>query len=116
MTFGHSDVAVGLDDVVGAVVDEVDHRVVKHGLHGHEIVHLLVVKVLVNGVAERWREDEFVAALACVGAVTLSELPDEHGRQIVLVSSQQHVSSSRNTRLEVVRDGGVSPVLMAWKP
>ena len=107
MTLGEHDVAVGLHDIEGTVFDESNHGFVKGGLHRHEIGHLFVGEVLIDHVLERRGEHIFVPAIGGVGTVTFCKLPDEHGGQVVLISCHQHVPCCRNTRLEVVRNGGV---------
>ena len=106
VAFGHGNVAVGFDDVEGALFDEVNHGLVKGCLHGREVVHLLIAEVSVHGV-EELRCHAVVVSFRGVGSVTFGELPNEHRGQVFLASSQQHVSCSGDARLEVVRYRGV---------
>ena len=102
----HDDVPVGLDDVERADFNEIDHGFVKRGLHGVEVIVLFSGKVTLDRVFEFFCE-LVVFTICCVNSVAFSQLPDEHGRQIVLISSQQHVTGGGNTRLEIVRNRGV---------
>ena len=102
----HNDVPVGLDDVERAHFNEIDHGLVKLGFHGVEVFVLFGGKVALDRGFEFFCE-LVVFTLCCVNSVAFSQMPDEHGRQIVLISSQQHVTGGGNTRLEIVRDRGV---------
>ena len=102
VTFGHDDVSVGFDDVEGTLLDKVDHGFVKDELHRHEIVVLRIVEVLVHHTV-KGRGEGVVITVCCVGTIGFRELPNEHGREIVLITSQKHVPCRRNAGLEVVR-------------
>ena len=106
VTLGHHDVSVGLDDVERALLDERNHFFTEVQLQRLKVRPLVVVKVLLDNTSERGRELE-VRAFGCVDAVAFSQLPDEHGRQIVLIASQQHVPRCGDTGLEVVGHRGV---------
>ena len=101
VTFGHHNVSVGLDDVERALLDERNHLFAEVQLQRLKVRPLVVVKVLLDDAGERGRELE-VRAFGRIDAVAFRQLPDEHGRQIVLIASQQHVPRCGDTGLEVV--------------
>ena len=107
VSFCHDDVPVGLDDVVGSVVNEVNHGIVEDGFHLNKVGHLLIVEVFVDRVDEGGREHGGLTVCRCIISVAFGELPYEHRRDVVLATSKKHVSSRRNTGLEVVRNRGV---------
>ena len=106
VALGHHHISVGLDHVEGALFDEGNHLLAKVQLQRLEVGPLVVVQVLLNNASKSRRQLEF-SALTGIDTVTFSQLPNEHGRQIVLVSSEQHVTRGGNTGLEVVRHRGV---------
>ncbi len=106
VALGHHHISVGLDHVERAFFDEGDHLFAEIQLQRLEVSPLVVVEVLLNDASKGRRHLE-VAALAGIDAVAFSQLPNEHGRQVVLVASEQHVTRGRNTGLEVVRNRGM---------
>ena len=102
----HHDVAVGLHDVERAVLNELNHLFPKVRLHRLEVAPLVVVQVLLNHTG-KGRRELVVGPFRGVRSVAFGQLPDEHRRQIVLVSGEQHVTRGWDTGLEVVRNRGV---------
>ena len=103
VSFGHNHVSIGLDHIERALFDEFNHGFIKGELHGHELVHLFLRKILVQ-CAFKHRRKLMLVAFSSVGSVGFGKLPDEHGCQVILTSCEKHVPCGGDTRLEVVGD------------
>ena len=103
VAFGHHNIAVRLHNIERAQFNELDHGVIKGRLHGVEIIVLLHGQVLLHGVLER-RGERIVDAFRRIRPVAFGQLPNEHGRQILLTSGQEHITRCGNTGLEVIGD------------
>ena len=106
VTFSHHHISVGLDHVEGALFDEGNHLLTEVQLHLLKVGPLVVVEVLLNDTSKGRRQLE-VRTLTGIDSVAFSQLPNEHGCQVVLVASEQHVTRCGDTGLEVVRNRGV---------